>query len=69
MIEIIEFNGSGFNIQVKIELHKSIVRSRMEYELAIYPETKSNKYSWNLHSTNVFIGCSRYSPSPLTRNC
>ncbi len=43
MIERIGCNGSGFDLQVKIGLYKSIVRSRKEYGLAICPETKSNE--------------------------
>ncbi len=43
IIERIGCDGSEFDLQVKIGLYRSIVRSRIDNGLAICPETKSNK--------------------------
>lgn len=41
MIERIGFNGGGFSLKLRIHLYRSIIRSRMEYGIAICPESKA----------------------------
>ena len=38
MIERVGFNGGGFSLKLRISLYRSLIRSRMEYGLAICPE-------------------------------
>ncbi len=40
MIERIGFNGGDFSLKPRIHLYRSIIRSRMEYGIAICPESK-----------------------------
>jgi hypothetical protein len=40
MIERIGFNGGGFSLKLRIHLYRSTIRSRMEYGIAICPESK-----------------------------